>query len=239
MPCSPTFSASATKILLGGVRVADDHAGDGRGDQLVDRLQRHLPVDLALGEEPVRRGSRRRSPPPRPARRARARAAGAPPRRRRRSPVVEDLDGRVGERHRPVGGHRQHLVVRASRGRPSISSTPVMPKVERPVASTTGTPAATTLSTAVAHGRADRPRSTTPVPWPAPKSVPSMSRATSFGVQPSADVLGSPAPCHRLEDLAALQVGPQRLGHAHRPVGLLVGLEDRHDGARHRARACR
>src|SRR3954452_18187906 len=55
-----------------------------------------------------------------------------------------------------------------------------------------------------------------------------MSRATSFGAQPSLLM-------HRLEDLEAVHVGAQRLRERDRAVGVLVGLQDRHDRARDRA----
>ena len=51
----------------------------------------------------------------------------------------------------------------------------------------------------------------------------------------SATVGGAVHVATGVQHLAALQVGTQRLGDAHRPVRLLVGLEDRHDRAGHRA----
>src|ERR1700712_983563 len=57
-----------------------------------------------------------------------------------------------------------------------------------------------------------------------------MSSATSFGCQTSSGEASDTG--HRLEDLATLEVGLERLGNPDGSVRLLVGLEDRHDGAR-------
>src|SRR5690349_8584454 len=106
-----------------------------------------------------------------------------------------------------------------------------MPNVERPVARTTGTPASTTRATASCTPGLIV-SSTTPLPCAAWKIVPSMSSATTWGRQDGFEARLAPRTStngDRLEDLATLQVGTQRLGHADRPVGLLVGLEDRDD----------
>src|SRR5690349_20645643 len=102
-----------------------------------------------------------------------------------------------------------------------------MPKVERPVASTTCAPAAYARRTA-ATTSALMVSSTRPVDGSLANSVPSMSSATSRGANPLRSRKDG------LQDLAAAQVRLQRRRDAHRAVGLLVGLEDRHDGARDR-----
>src|SRR3954452_20238686 len=41
------------ELLLGGVRVPDDHTSDRLGDELLDALQRHLSGDLTVRKGPV------------------------------------------------------------------------------------------------------------------------------------------------------------------------------------------
>src|SRR4051794_32006414 len=112
-------------------------------------------------------------------------------------------------------------------GSPSWSHTWVMPKVERPVAITTCAPAAYARRTAATTAGL-MVSSTRPVDGSLANRVPSMSRATRRGAKPSTSAND------RLQDLSTPQVGLQRLRHPHRPVGLLVGLQDRDDGARDR-----
>src|SRR3954463_8059314 len=57
-----------------------------------------------------------------------------------------------------------------------------------------------------------------------------MSRAISRGCQFGSSASATKA-ADGLEDLTALEVGLERLRDADRAVGLLVGLEDRHDRA--------
>ena len=76
-----------------------------------------------------------------------------------------------------------------ARGRPRSSSTPVITERRAPGGSTTCTPAATTVDRRP-HRGADRPRPPRRSRGRPPNSVPSMSRATSFGVPASADVSG-------------------------------------------------
>ena len=190
------------ELLLRGVRVADDHAGDRLGDQLLDGLQHHLAGDLAVGERPVDpvadadlldrdRGAA-----------ARARSSIATISLASKVTVERTSTRRVAEGHRAVAGHRQH-VARRPRGSPSRSHTSVIPNVDRPVASTTCAPASYARRTAstTAGRMPPRPgRSTATLV----NSVPSMSRATSSGVTRSPAHGGS-------STLAALQVGLQRL----------------------------
>src|SRR5690242_13576154 len=108
-----------------------------------------------------------------------------------------------------------------------MSATLVMPCGDRPLASTMWQPASRARRTASPTAGAI---SSYVVPAPSThfSSVPSMSRATSFGVH--AWLL-----MHRLEHLEAAHVGTERQRHRDRPVGVLVRLEDRHDRARARA----
>src|SRR5512139_3854704 len=107
----------------------------------------------------------------------------------------------------------------------------VMPCGERPDASTTCAPASRARWTAsyVAGGICSYVAPAPSIHW---SSVPSMSSATMRGRQPGRGSAGgaTASAIDRLEDLEAAEVRAQRLGHPHRPVGLLVGLEDRHDG---------
>src|SRR5262245_57242470 len=127
-----------------------------------------------------------------------------------------------------------------------------MPCGERPEASTTCAPSSTARWIATLT-RGVTSSCTIPAPSTQERIVPSTSRATSRGRHPAGTLTRGPrgivgwrsaagearefvgcSLVDRLQDLAAEPL-LQRLGHAHRPVGLLVGLEDRDDRAGHRA----
>ena len=134
----PELLGERQELLLRGVRVADDHAGDRLGDELLDGLEPHLAGDLAVGEVPVE-----------PVADADLLDGDSGVRHLLQQHLHDlagverlrraHLDGRVAESHRAVARDREHR--RPSRGRPSRSQTSVMPNVERPVASTTCAPA--------------------------------------------------------------------------------------------------
>src|SRR4051812_30964645 len=103
-----------------------------------------------------------------------------------------------------------------------------MPCGERPDASTTCAPASYARLTA-SYTAGSISSSVAPCPVIHFSRVPSMSRATTCGRHPVS--CGDISAGHRLEHLAP-QPLLQRLRDPDGAVGLLVGLEDRHDRAR-------
>ena len=126
----------------------------------------------------------------------------------------EDLDRRVGEDHRAVAG--DGIAVAQAEG----LDHPLRPR----------TPNARWRAPPGPRPRPPRAPPLAPAGRSVRRSRPGCRRCRAQPVRAA----GSPGPTHRGERLPALQVRPQRLRHAHRPVRLLVGLEDRHDGPRDR-----
>ena len=189
----------------------------------------HLAGDLALGEVPV-------DPVAAPTHLDRdqrvgtlARAASGRRRRASKVTVVDDLDRRVGERHRAVA-----------------ATTRVPGRQVRAASMTARDAVAPTGRWPARRARRRRLRGDGRAPRRDPSRVmPPLGQSTQGAVDVERDELGrQPADggstalsAHAIgsSDLAAPEVRAQRLGHHDRAVGLLVGLEHRDDRAGHGA----